>query len=316
MTISSSIGYAGTVFDADIAPWLVRVGGSDYGVVGAGDFKVSLKVGADRTVKFASGSAWGQGIVDMNDSSETSATVQVATLTSGTRYDLVGVLRTWDGESSETTFDKVTGTSSQTAAFASRPQTPGDVDFQPLAVVRVNGTAEGGVIADIVDLRVWQANGGATAENVLALQYINGVGTEVRIGTTVYTRMLDETGAATWSTRTVGVTESSLTWATNWTGSNATVKVIDGQTAHLEGRIIRTAATTAVDIGILTTLPVGSRPSAKIVAPVSIAFSTSTAPVAAVGHLIIDTNGQVSLSNPAAANVAVWHVGTICWPVA
>jgi hypothetical protein len=321
MAITESLGYGGTITEDDLPRWRRSFAGA-YGIVGPGDWKVTEKSGTDRTLRVAAGDGYGHLVLDTNDDTATDAEVTLATLASGTRYDLIVARRDWSGTGGTTTFDKVTGTSSSIAAFSTRNQTPGTLDDQPLALVTVQGSGTGGSITSVRDVRVWQDNGGAVASDVLALQYINSIGSEVRIGDTLYTRAPDGLGGATWTSRDVGVVEHGLTWATNWTGSNAAIKVIDGKTAHFEGRIIRSAATAATSTGALTTLPVAARPLSKVVAPVSMSFSTSTSPVGPIGHLVVDTNGQVSVTNPfggdslLSESVAVWHVGTICWPVA
>lgn len=186
----TSVGYPGPI-TADLWAGIASSLGADYGVVGAGDFRVSVVSAAARTVKVSAGQAYGKGIFDTSDAE---VTIQLNTIASGTRWDLVGLKRTWSALA--TTVDKVTGSSSQTAVFASRPDTPGTVDFQPLALVQL--TAGNSVPTAVIDLRVWQANGGAVANDVLALQYLNTGGTEVWVGSVLWHRYVDGAGALQW----------------------------------------------------------------------------------------------------------------------
>lgn len=199
MAITESLGYGGPLDENDVPQWRTSFAGT-YGVVDEAAWKVTIKPAVDRTVTVAAGVGYGHGVIDTNG-----APVDVGpldALASGTRYDLIVAHRDWSGTGGTTTFDVVTGTSSQTAAFASRDQTPGDVDDQPLAVVRVTGNGAGGVIAEVTPIRCWQANGGAYAEHSLALQYLTEVATEVRIGAQVWSRTIDSSGNAAWSPST------------------------------------------------------------------------------------------------------------------
>lgn len=189
----TSFGYFGSIGPQEWAQ-IAASQGADYGVAASGDLRVSTVPAADRTVKVAPGTGYGRGVLDV---SSTDVTIQLNTLGSGNRWDLVGLLRTWDGDDSVTTVAKVTGTAgSQLAPFSTRPSTPGTSDFQPLALVQI--TAGNTVPTAVIDLRVWQANGGAVANDVLALQYLNSPGTEIRIGSILWQRVLDVTGTPTW----------------------------------------------------------------------------------------------------------------------
>lgn len=205
MAITESLGYGGTITEDDLAVWRRAFPGT-YGVVAAGDWKVTVKPGVDRTLRVAAGQGYGHLVVDTNDDTEAGATVQLNTLASGTRWDLIVARRDWSGSGGTSTFTKVTGTSVQTAVLASRAQTPGVLDEQPLALVQVTGNGGGGVISDVVDLRVWHGDGGAYAESVLVLQFLTDVGTMIRIGGDVWSRGLDPlTGSAAWTQIRLGL---------------------------------------------------------------------------------------------------------------
>lgn len=317
MAITDSIGYGGTVTEDDLPRWRRSFAGT-YGVVDPGDWKVTLKAGTDRTLRVAAGDGYGHAVIDTNDGTATGAEVTLATLSSGTRYDLIVARRDWSGTGGTTTFDKVTGTSSSVAAFASRNQSPGTaIDDQPLAIVTVQGSGTGGSVTAVTDARVWQTDSGAVGASTAVLQYLNEVGTEIRIGSVIYTRVPDGLGGSAWDTRQVGIVEYPLTLASGWSDSTVSLLVVDGQIAHLDGALIRNAgATTSASADDLTVIPVAARPIRKITVPVSVSFSTTAASPAGVGHLRIGTDGRVSWANPTGVSAAVWHVGAICWPVA
>lgn len=197
MAITDSLGYGGTITEDDIPRW-GRSFDARYGVISAGDWKVTAKAGVDRTVGIAAGDGFGHKVIDTNDAEVTKT---FATLSSGTRYDLVVARRDWSGAGGTTTFAVVTGTASSIAAFATRNRNPGVLDDQPLAVVQVIGGVGGGVLGTVSDVRVWQSGSGAVALDALALQYLDDIGTSVRIGQTIYQRILDGSGGPVWDLR-------------------------------------------------------------------------------------------------------------------
>lgn len=226
----TSVGYPGPV---DAGEWaeLAASLGADYGVFGAGDLRVSTVPAADRTVKIAAGSGYGRGILDVSSAEET---VQLDTLVSGTRWDLIVLKRTWAGGSSATTIEKITGTSSQTAVFALRETTPGTEDDQPIALVQI--TAGNTVPTAVVDLRAWQANGGAVAADILALQYLNGAGTEVWVGSDLWHRYVDGAGALQWAqTNARYVLKNGLTGASAPAGSVPLIQAFPVQDVTASG---------------------------------------------------------------------------------
>lgn len=191
----TSSGYGGYI--ADEATWtrLALALGSEYGVEGQNDWKVTPVAISDRTVSVATGAGWGKGVRDKSDAPEQ---LEIDPAESGFRWDLVVVRRNTAGTGGTTTLAVVEGTSNPLAAFANRKRFEVDIteDDQPLALVRVD--AGSSVITDIVDVRVWQANGGATATSTYVLQYLTAPGTQILIGTALWARRMGTDGNATW----------------------------------------------------------------------------------------------------------------------
>jgi hypothetical protein len=184
-----STGYDGTIDEAAWSQMAPAVGSADYGVVGYGDWKVSIVSGQDRTVSIATGAGWGKGVFDASDSI---VTIQLATISSGSRWDMIVMRRDWSGAGGTSEFTKIQGTSSK--SLPSRNANPGTLDDQPLALVQV--TAGQTTPTAIVDLRCWGGNGGMTASDMLALQYLDRPGGQLTIGTKIYAN----TGASAGST--------------------------------------------------------------------------------------------------------------------
>lgn len=187
MAVVESVGYEGTVDYPDYGKGVVS--GSRYSLDGASDLRPSrLLSGADRTVRVAAGVAQGWGIRDTC----TQTDVQLDTVSSGVRWDLIVLRRDWSGE--ETSFEVVQGGSSR--AIPSRDTNPGILDDQPIALVQI--TAGQQYPTDLVDLRCWAGDGGLVAVDALALDYLDIPGTRVNIGSTEYTRILSASGTASW----------------------------------------------------------------------------------------------------------------------
>jgi hypothetical protein len=157
---------------ADAHPY---IGSSQYGVKSGSDWKVTAVTGADRTVSIAPGFGWGWGVTDKTTANET---IQLDTVASGSRWDLIAVRRDWTPTAGESKFVKVNG--GATAAIPSgRLLTPGGIDDQPLALVQV--TAGQTQPTAIIDIRCWATNGGMVAADDLCRGYLNRLGTAVWI---------------------------------------------------------------------------------------------------------------------------------------
>lgn len=192
----TSVGYDGTVDEAQWAAMVSKVGSYEYGIDGAGDLAVTQSAGT-RMISIAAGRAWGRGIMDTSDAA---AVIQLDAVSTGSRYDLIALRRSWgpaNGGPSEIVVLK--GTSAK-ALPSGRQSNPGITDDQPLALVRVQaGTAS---IPEIIDLRVWGRNGGQLyAKDDLVRSYVNSVGTEICVGTTKWQRIVGANNVAQWVNR-------------------------------------------------------------------------------------------------------------------
>ena len=133
------------------------IGSGRYGVRSAGDWVVSAVAGADRTVSIAPGFGFASGVIDKTTENDT---IQLDTVSSGSRWDLIVARRDWTPTAGETKFMKINGGSVK-AIPGGRSMIPGGIDDQPLALVQV--TAGQTQPTAIVDLRCWATNGGMVA---------------------------------------------------------------------------------------------------------------------------------------------------------
>lgn len=189
----TSVGYDGTVDEAQWASMVSKIGGYEYGVDAAGHFAVTQSAGT-RMISIAAGLAWGRGVMDISDAA---SVIQLDAVTTGARYDLVALRRTWGpANGGPTELVVIKGTSAK-AIPSGRQASPGVVDDQPLALVRVQaGSAS---IPEIIDLRLWGRNGGQLyARNDLVRSYIDAVGTELCVGTTEWQRTIGDNNLAVW----------------------------------------------------------------------------------------------------------------------
>jgi hypothetical protein len=183
----SSLGYAGAVTELTGIDLWNRIGASKYGVAGGDDLKVSKTTG-DRMLLVASGVAWGHNI---QDTLETSLSVQLSSVASGSRWDLIVVRRDVTAKS---TIEVVQGNAerklpSLTSTEASHPD-------QPLALCRV--VAGSTTVEEIIDLRCWAFAGGAEAADLLALTYLAAPGAAVKVGQTVHRYEIQSNGVWGW----------------------------------------------------------------------------------------------------------------------
>lgn len=170
----TSIGYDGSVNEAEWAKMIPAVGSSSYGVKDTADWKVTPHATMDRGVNIAVGSGWGHGVLDTSD---TTVSLQGATVGSGSRWDCVVMRRNWSGTGGLSEFVLISGSS--TKQIPSRNTSPGSLDDQPIALVRFDAgqTAP----QEIIDLRCWSHNTGMAARDDLVRNYLNKPGTAVTI---------------------------------------------------------------------------------------------------------------------------------------
>lgn len=189
----TSVGYDGTVDEAQWASMVSKVGSYEYGVDGAGDFSVT-QVAGTRMLSVAGGIAWGRGVMDLSDDTQI---IQLEPVSTGSRWDLIALRRTWGPLSGgPTELVVIKGTSSKQIP-SGRQNTPGVVDDQPIALIRVQAGLSG--IPEMIDLRVWGRNGGQLyAKDDLVRSYISAVGTEINIDGILWQRIVGSNGTAAW----------------------------------------------------------------------------------------------------------------------
>lgn len=225
----TSVGYDGTVDEVQWANMVSKIGGHEYGIDKAGDFAVS-QVSGTRMISVAAGLAWGRGVMDISDAANV---IQLDAVTTGARYDLVAIRRSWgpaNGGPSEIVVIK--GTSAKTIP-SGRQTNPGVVDDQPLALVRVQaGSAS---IPEIIDLRVWGRNGGQMyALNDMVRSYLNALGTEINIAGALWQYVPAANSTAEWQKfgyrGDTGVVSVTSGFASGWGGAGSEInyQVRDG----------------------------------------------------------------------------------------
>lgn len=221
----TSVGYDGSVSEAQWAKMIPLVGTSHYGVAGSGDWKVTAHATLDRGVSIATGTGWGMGVMDTSDAT---VSLQAASIGSGSRWDMVVARRNWSGTGGTTTFAIIGGSSAK--ALPSRNTNEGTLDDQPLALVQF--TAGSTAATAIIDLRCWGRNGGMTARDELVLTYLKQMGTSIVINGTTWCCTPNTNGSATWTaTTTVGTLPlfGASKGALSGGGTNAQNLVDDGQ---------------------------------------------------------------------------------------
>lgn len=253
-----SVGYDGSVNETQWAEMIKKIGSADYGVVGPGDWKVSGVPAALRTVSVAVGKGWGHGVFDEINSN---VTVELDSVASGYRWDLIAMRRDWTGTGGTSTVIKINGTSAKELP-TDRASGPGLIDDQPLALVQV--TAGQSQPTAVVDLRCWAGNGGMTAANSLSLNYLKSVGASCTIASRRWVCGVDTSGNAAWlDTMTPGASVT-LPLGTGWyaIGQAPNAAIVGGGTmVHIQGEQIYQGGPEVWEGWVLCTLPAGMRPS-------------------------------------------------------
>lgn len=151
------------------------IGSATYSVRGPGDWKVTAVAGQDRTVSIAAGKGIGHGVTD---ETLTNDTIQLATISSGSRWDLIACRRDWTPSAGLSQFVKVQGGANQVIP-GGRLLGPG-IDDQPLYLVKV--TAGQTQPTGFIDLRTWTGDGGGlVANHDLVRSFMNAPGTRIHI---------------------------------------------------------------------------------------------------------------------------------------
>ena len=155
--------------------------GATYGVVGANGLDLTPHLSTPYTLNIgpALEGFWGHGVWDVSDAQVTLPAV-TPPATNATRWDLVAARRDWQPTGGGPTALVVVEGTTAMALPATRANTPGEVDDQPLWLVQWRGGDTQPIAT--VDLRCWAANGGVLAVDKLALGYLAVPGARVRIG--------------------------------------------------------------------------------------------------------------------------------------
>lgn len=196
MTIVS-VGYPRTV--GENLPYvniMSLIAGHQYFVWDAATAKITPVAAGTRQVQMSTGDVGGQGVHDKITAAEV---LTLGAPSSGTKWWMVGLLRTWgaDSASSSTVLTAIDAGTVTPTTLPARPSNRGVSDFQPLALVPV--TFGQTIPGTPIDLRaIGHARGYYVATSELVLQYMNYVGYQIRIGTTTWRRLFNPAGSAVW----------------------------------------------------------------------------------------------------------------------
>jgi hypothetical protein len=157
------------------------------------DWKVTPVAGQDRTVSIAAGWGFGHGVTDSTYANDT---IQLDTISSGSRWDLIAVRRDWTPTAGVTKFVKVNG--GATAVIpGGRQANPGGIDDQPIALVQV--TAGQTQPTSIIDLRTWAGDGGGlVGAHDLIRTFLNKTGTRIFINGIDWVRRVGANDSPEW----------------------------------------------------------------------------------------------------------------------
>lgn len=169
------------------------IGQASYGVRSSTDWKVTAVSGQDRTVSIAAGRGFGHGVTDKTVANET---IQLDTITSGSRWDLIACRRDWTPTAGVSQFVKVNG--GATAVIpGGRLASPGGIDDQPIALVQV--TSGQTQPTAVIDLRTWSGDGGGViANHDLVRTYLDAVGTRLNISGLDWVRRVGANDTPEW----------------------------------------------------------------------------------------------------------------------
>lgn len=177
-------------------PWAdahPSIGSASYGVRNPTDWKVTAVSGADRTVSIAAGKGFGHGVTDKTVANDT---IQLDTVASGSRWDLIACRRDWTPTGGTSQFVKVNGGSTPVIP-GGRLVGPGNIDDQPLYLVQV--TAGQTQPTGFVDLRTWSGDGGGiVGRDPLILSYLNATGTRININGVDWIRRVGANDTPEW----------------------------------------------------------------------------------------------------------------------
>ena len=193
MPIDRSAGYKGTVKDKQWAGMISHVGSSLHGVASPTDWAPSIAPG-DRAVKISAGIGWGLGVQDEMDDDHT---VNLDPITSGTqRWDMIVCRRAWiENTGGTSAFAVIKG---GTARELPARSVGFPLDDQPVALCRVGIVSGSSVLTDVVNLNVVPGTDALWAVDDLARAWLDEVGTNVRIGSSLWRLDRNLLGTPVW----------------------------------------------------------------------------------------------------------------------
>lgn len=149
--MANAYGFNGQLTQQRMSEWSVLMTGVDVTCTSQADFLPRPVTGQDRQVQVAAGLAWGYGITIESTAAET---VQLTSVASGVRHDLVAWRLTWKADGTGGSVALVAVPGSSTAAMPSITQAPGATTaLVPICLARVQAGVQTPTI--VADYRVW-----------------------------------------------------------------------------------------------------------------------------------------------------------------
>jgi len=255
------------------------IGLASYGVRSPLDWKVTPVAGQDRTVSIGAGWGFGHGVTDSTYQNDT---IQLDTIGSGSRWDMIAVRRDWTPTAGVTKFVKVNG--GATAVIpGGRQANPGGIDDQPLALVQV--TAGQTQPTAIIDLRTWSGDGGGLiGAHDLVRTFLNRTGTRISIGDIDWLRRVGANDTPEWI-KVGGVSHAEFTAGPTTAGSNTVWGL-----GNFAADTTKTTDTSIVTPNGLDTLRVAADGLYSVTVLVSF-----TVPISGVSWLSVDGNYTVTM---------------------
>lgn len=315
MTAPTTHGFDGPVNEVGWVYLTLDGGGTTFAVSDLGGYsswRVTQGDTGTRGVNVATGRGSAHGVQ--------AQTVDVTALnhdavTSGTvRYDLVALRFDWSANTVTPVIVKggstralpPTGTGSTDRRVWSEANQVVDL---PLALVKLTSGSSIAVVD--ADLRVWQADDGiCVAFDVLALDFMNRIGTAVRIGDTTYTRTWDNSGSPVWAVDAPVLDTGPLNVTLDTTKHTAIAPVqfrrVGSVVEDVRGRVKRPSGwpASAVQIAPPGAVPPSCRPTS---------FTNTARPVVAddgtPGYAVVGVDGAITIRMQAATTADVFLHG-------
>jgi uncharacterized protein YodC (DUF2158 family) len=188
-----------------------------YGFGGANDFKPTINTGADRTINFAAGEAWGHHVRVMSDAQ---VSVQSATIGSGSRWDTFVLRRNWSGTGG--TASVVISGSAATAIPSAALSNPGVLDDQLLCLAQI--TAGQTQPTGLIDLRT-RGSKFILAPSLMSIKDPQ-LGMLADVGGTFYEYVLNATSNPVWVQQNLPTKQtggSVIVTTTGWSAASPLV---------------------------------------------------------------------------------------------